>query len=97
MHLTNYWFTGDADQLVEAHGRMLAANSEIDFGLHVLIRRPDGILVIDACPTREDFEAFQVSDRFASLLADAGLPFPRIEPLGDVEHLLVGEAAKLPA
>lgn len=58
-----------------------------DVLLNLCVARADGITVIDACPTRADFESFTASDDFASNLKAFGLPIPRIETLGDVSGL----------
>ena len=41
-------------------------------------------MVLDACPTKADYEQFTGSDMFRDAVAGAGLPAPRIEGLGDV-------------
>ena len=52
--------------------------------LHVCVRTQEGIVVFDACPSRADFVAFSNSAEFRQAVADARLPEPRLEPLGEV-------------
>lgn len=39
---------------------------------------PDGIVVVDACPAREDWEAVIVSPQTAALLTRHGLPVSEV-------------------
>jgi hypothetical protein len=43
-----------------------------------------GITVHDACPSRADFDGFTSGEEFRAALSRAGLPFPRIEPVGEI-------------
>jgi len=79
-----YHFAGDPTELVAAHDRMTAQFPPVVFDLHVCVARDDGIVVFDACPSREVFTDFSRSPDFLRAVADAGLPTPRVEPLGDV-------------
>ena len=51
---------------------------------NVCVLEADGISVFDACPSTEAFAEFSQSAEFRTALADAGLPQPRLEPLGEV-------------
>src|SRR5204863_376507 len=44
----------------------------------------DGILVLDACPSRAVFEQFSQSPQFRDAVATAGLPSPRVDLVGEV-------------
>jgi hypothetical protein len=46
------------------------------FIAHLCLRAPDGIIVVDTCPTREAFEAFSTSEEFRSARLRHGLPDP---------------------
>lgn len=59
--------------------------------MHVCITGDDGILVLDACPTRADFEGFSSNPDTLATSTSAGLPQPRIEPLGRVHDLLISD------
>jgi hypothetical protein len=84
MHLTNYHFDGDPKALEAGYQRMMAAFPTDELLLNICIAREGGITVVDTCTTREDAEAFAAGDTFAGALADAGLPTPRVEPVGDI-------------
>lgn len=43
---------------------------------------------------RATFEAFHVSPEFRGALASAGLPRPRVEPLGEVHATTVGQEVR---
>jgi hypothetical protein len=85
MFLSMYRFDGDPDVLLAAFDRLHAMVPDTS-DLRVCVVRPNGILMLDTCPSREVFEIFSTSEGFARALADVGLPTPTIEPLGDV-HL----------
>ena len=44
--------------------------------LHVCLRAPDGIVLVDTCPTKEVFEAFAHGDDFRALRELHGFPEP---------------------
>jgi hypothetical protein len=84
MHLSAYHFEGDRSRLAEAHDEMTAKFPPGALPLHLCVKTRDGILVLDACPTRADAEAFQQGAEFAAVLAAVGLPTPRFESLGEI-------------
>jgi len=90
MFMASYELIGDPDTLLAAHERMLAGFPTDSFLLHLSVRTERGITIYDTCPSREQFEAFSTSEEFAAALAGAGLPTPRVTPLGDVHYLYVG-------
>jgi hypothetical protein len=47
-----------------------------DFIATLCLRAPDGIVVVDTCPTRGAFEAFSTSDEFRAARRRHGLPDP---------------------
>lgn len=79
-----YHFAGDSEALVAAHDRLVANFPPGSFDLHVCVAVDDGIVVYDACPSREVFTGFSQSPDFLAAVTAAGLPAPRVEPLGDV-------------
>ena len=95
MFLGAFHFDGDLDTIIRGHARLLATYPPDSLLLHVAIDRPNGITVYDACPSRADFDAFTSGEGFRGVVASAGLPFPRIEPLGEVRttRVLGGVAA----
>ena len=84
MFLSAYHFTGEPDRLLKAYELFIAAFPPDSLDLHVCVRREGGITIFDACPSRAVFEGFSSGDAFRAAIAMAGLPAPRIEPLGDV-------------
>lgn len=84
MFLGAYHFAGDPTELVAAHDRLTAQFPPGALDLHVCVARDDSIVVFDACPSREVFDDFSRSADFLGAVAAAGLPTPRVEPLGDV-------------
>jgi hypothetical protein len=94
MYLGSYRFTGDPDQLLSAYARVMAGLPDYAVSLlHLCLRQDDGITVLDACPSREDLEAFASGPDFAAWLADAGLPTPDVRPLGEVRTAILGDSA----
>ena len=84
MHLTAYHFDGDPDALKSGYDELTASFPPDAVLLNLCVVTSDGLTVIDACPTKADFEAFSTSVEFRDALVAAGLPTPRIEPLGPV-------------
>jgi hypothetical protein len=83
MFLAAYHFDGDPAALVAAYER-LRRHIPIDpHGVHLCAVGQTGIVVVDGCPGRAEFLAFSTGPDFRDALAAAGLPVPRIEPLGD--------------
>jgi hypothetical protein len=76
MHASIWKFSGDPDDLVARYEAMVAELPAANMRLHLCLRAPDGILLVDTCPTRDVFEAFAASPDFAALRARHGLPEP---------------------
>ena len=77
MHASIAHFGGDPDELTRRYDAMLAEIPARNMRLHLCLRAPDGLVVVDTCPTREDFEAFSSSEAFRALRTRHGLPDPR--------------------
>ena len=84
MFLGAYNFDGDPEVLIPAYERLVASMPPGVVSLQVCVRREGGLTVFDACPSKDVFDGFSASADFAGAVAAAGLPSPRIEPLGDV-------------
>ncbi len=94
MFLGAYHFDGDAAALVEAYDRMRAFFPPDALAFHACVVAEGGITVFDGCPSRADFATFSTGPQFRGAVAAAGLPTPRIEPVGEV-HAAVANAAAI--
>jgi hypothetical protein len=68
-------FNGDPDELARSYDAMIAQIPRGNLRLHLCLQAPDGILVVDTCPSREAFEGF-VAGPFRALREQHGLPEP---------------------
>ncbi len=84
MYLVSYRFNGDPDKLLAAYDRLMAGFPADAILLHAAVAADDGVLVVDACPSKADFEAFSTSTEFTAAIEQAGLPQPIIERHGHV-------------
>jgi len=87
MFLSAYHFTGDPAALAAAHDRLYQQVPLESLDLHVCVRTAVGISVFDACPSRAVFDEFSQSAEFRAALAGAGLPQPRLAPIGEVDSV----------
>jgi hypothetical protein len=76
MHCSLWMFRGNPEQLAAGYEALLEAIPSSNMRLHVAARLPDGLLMLDTCPSREDFEAFIGSEQVQELLAANGLGEP---------------------
>lgn len=91
MFLGAYHFTGDAAALLEGYALLCAEYPPALLQLQVCVQTPDGITVYDACPSEEVFARFSSSGHFLAVVAQAGLPVPRVEPLGEVRNVVASQ------
>jgi len=63
---------------------MLAGYPTNSLQLHISVLPDNDITVYDACPSRTDFKHFIASEELRDALAGVGLPWPRIEAVGEV-------------
>jgi hypothetical protein len=89
MFLSAFHFDGDPTELIPAYEALLSGLPADAIELHACVVTEEGITVFDACPSREVFEEF-TSGGFQSAVAAAGLPLPRIVPLGEVHKAITG-------
>jgi hypothetical protein len=80
VHSSIWRFTGDPDELVRCYDAMLADIPSASMRLHLCLRTPNGIVILDTCPSRETFERF-ATGLFPALRSRHGLPEPK-----DVQH-----------
>jgi hypothetical protein len=84
MFLGAYHFDGDPTDLLLGYRRLMAGFPPDSSDLHVSVERVDGITVLDACPSSEVFADFSAGLEFRTAIQGAGLPAPRVEPVGEV-------------
>jgi hypothetical protein len=75
MHASILKFSGDPDDLLRRYDAMLAEASPTAMRLHLCMRAPDGIVLVDTCPTREAAEAF-LAGALTELRERHGMPAP---------------------
>jgi hypothetical protein len=90
VYLGAYHFDGDRDELLAGYDRLIAQFPPGVIELNVCIAHAGGITVFDACPSSAAFAGFSQSAELLGAVAGAGLPAPRVEPLGDVHAATVG-------
>lgn len=84
MFLGAYHFEGDPADLLPAYRRLVEGFPPDAFDLHMCVVRDRGVTVYDACPSASVFAEFSRSAQFGAAVSAAGLPAPRVEPLGNV-------------
>jgi hypothetical protein len=96
MHASIWRFRGDPDELLPAYESMLAEIPASNMRLHLCLRAPDGIVLVDTWPSREAFEGF-VNGLFAEVRRRHGLPeSERIEDFPVHAALVDGQRLKAP-
>ncbi len=89
MHASLWKFRGDSDRLVDAYDAVVAEIPSTALRLQLCLRAPDGILLVDTCPTEERARAVVADPDFRELLARHGLPEPEPVTLFRVHRALV--------
>jgi hypothetical protein len=84
-----YHFDGETRALLDGYDRLVAQFPPGVIELNVCVARDDGITVFDACPSADVFSGFSQSPEFLAAVSTAGLPAPRVEPLGTVHAATV--------
>jgi hypothetical protein len=87
MFLSAYHFDGDPAVLIPAYEALMSGFPPDAVELHACVVTERGITIYDGCPSREVFEEFSRGG-FQSAVVAAGLPDPRIEPLGEVHNAI---------
>ena len=96
MHASITHYPGDPDDLEARYDALLAEVPSASMRLHLCLRATDGLVVVDTCPSREAFQAFQQSEGFRMLRARHGLPEP--DQIQDYPvHVAFAEGAALAA
>jgi hypothetical protein len=83
MYGTIWRFAGDPDDLLRGYEAMLADIPTQSMVAHLCLRVPDGIVVVDTCPSLEVHRSFAAT-AFPELRRRHGLPDPDPAFEGDV-------------
>jgi hypothetical protein len=76
MHASIWRFAGDPDDLARRYDRLVAELPAELMRLHLCLRAPDGIVIVDTCPDHETYVAFATGDAFRAARRRHGLPEP---------------------
>src|SRR5215467_4935977 len=96
MHASITHFLGDPDDLEASYDALLAEVSSANMRLHLCLRAPDGLVVVDTCPSQEAFRAFHLGEAMQAMRARHGLPEP--DSVEDYPvHVAFAEGAALAA
>jgi hypothetical protein len=76
VHASITRFRGDPAQLRASYDAMLAEIPAANMQLHLCLDAPDGLVVVDTCPSEEAFRSFHLGEGFRALRARHGLPDP---------------------
>jgi hypothetical protein len=76
MHASITHFPGDPDELEARYDALLAEVPTEGMDVHLCLRAPEGLVVVDTCPSEEAFRAFHDGEAFRALRARHRLPDP---------------------
>jgi hypothetical protein len=77
VHGSIWRFHGPPHELTGRYDALVAQIASASLRLHACLRRPNGLLVFDTCPSLDAFEASEPMLR--SAMAAVGLPEPTVE------------------
>lgn len=72
MRLYEYAFTGDPQEQLQRWGALIDEIGRDELFLHVVTVRPDGLTVLDVCPTEADFQGWINGSDWARVKAALG-------------------------
>ena len=90
MFLGAFQFDGLLSEMVPAYDRLMRTHPPDALALHICFRRPGGITKYDACPAKQEFDQ-TTNEQCQAAVGAAGLPFSRVERLGELYATRVGE------
>jgi hypothetical protein len=93
MHASIWTFTGDPDDLLPRFDAVLGEAPVDQMHVMLTMRAPDGLIVVDTCPTREAFESFRDGEWLSSVLDRHGLPRPTFRDYPLVREIVAGALA----
>ena len=76
MYASIWKFDGDPDALATAYEAFTVALPRDIMRLHLALRAPDGLVIVDTCPTRDAFVAFTSDPHTREQLTRHGLGLP---------------------
>jgi hypothetical protein len=76
MHCSLWTYRGDPDELGARYEAMVAEIPAEAMQFAACLRTPDGIVIVDTCPSKEIFDAFIASEQLAGMLERHGLGRP---------------------
>jgi hypothetical protein len=76
MHGSVWVFVGDPDELAAGYEALLAEVPAANLRFAACVRTPTGIVMVDTCASREDYEGFFARADVRALLARHGLGDP---------------------
>jgi hypothetical protein len=76
VHASIWTFAGDPRVLAQRYDALATDVPPDAMRLHLCLRTPSGLLLVDTCPDRETFVAFSTSEGFRALRRRHGLPEP---------------------
>ena len=77
-HAATWFFRGDTADLCARYDAVVRELGAGQLLVHLCLEAPDGMQIVDTCPTREAFERFRNDPEFARMLACRGMPAPDI-------------------
>jgi hypothetical protein len=78
MHASILTFSGDPDDLAARVERLFEQIPAANVQLMLVVRRPDGVTIIDTCPSHDAYLRFRASGWLETALQSVGLPAPEI-------------------
>ena len=76
MHCSLWTYRGDPDELVTRYEAMIAEIPVEAMQFAACLRTPDGIVIVDTCPSKEVFDEFVASEGLQALMQRHGLDRP---------------------
>ena len=76
MHASIWKFTGDPDDLARRYDALIEEFPTNGFIAHLCLRAPDGLVIVDVCPTEEAYRAFSTGPGFRAARRQHGIPDP---------------------
>jgi hypothetical protein len=91
VNLHEYRIDGDPTALLAVWEKEMAPFGD-ELVVHLVTSRPDGITIIDACPTEADFQGWINGDDWARIKKAFGVPV-EVTALGDLHAGVVRQGA----